>query len=65
MVDHSEFRIRATMRNMEWERVKGSLRAMLQTFYDSNECDEHERARHNIGAFIMAMDDGGRLEATR
>ena len=56
-----------TMRQMEWERVKGGLHAMLSSYWDgpdyrgggneSNESYEYIKAKDKIEQFINEMDD--------
>lgn len=55
----SEYRTIETLRIMEWERVKGSLNALVKSIWDDEK--EYERYRNNVDKFIRAMDDGWEL----
>lgn len=53
----SEQRIFATMRHMAWERAKGELQAMLQTYWDNQEKFENMNAE--LKAFIEKVEGEG------
>jgi len=61
-VDSREIR---TMRGMAWERAKGELRSMLQTYYDSDTGEGMDRTlafEAMIDDFVAKVEDEGLQE---
>jgi hypothetical protein len=61
MITDPTRRTRDVLRFMAWERAKGELRALLQTFYSDGDEQmhlEYLRWRERINTFIKAMDGG-------
>lgn len=51
----------ASMRTMAWERAKGELRSMLQTFWDG-ENGNFKPLSDKVEAFIKDVEDDGLQE---
>ena len=47
---------------MSWERAKGELRAMLQTFSGGKEKKSREEVEEAIKNFIKDIEDNNKLE---
>ena len=48
------------LRLMAWERAKGELKSMLQTYV--NEREQYEGLRDTINAFIKDVEENGKHE---
>jgi hypothetical protein len=49
-----------TMRNMAWERAKGELRAMAQTYW--KEDSKYQKIMHIFDAFVEEVENNGYQE---
>jgi hypothetical protein len=54
-----DYRVIQTLRNMEWERIKGMLHGIVASYWDDE--DEYNEMRENVRKFIKAVDDGWEL----
>ena len=52
-------KILRTMRSMAWDRAKGELFSMLQTFWNKEENGMFEKLRKHIELFVKDVEDGG------
>lgn len=62
MKDHTPIRV---MRNMAWERAKGELNSMLQTFYDdidNSSLGQFKELSKAVTKFIEKVEDDGLQE---
>lgn len=50
------------MRNMAWERAKGEIRAMLQTYNREDDGDKFEQMAWELSKFIETVEDKGLQE---
>lgn len=50
-------RVLRTLRTMAWERAKGELRSMAQTYWDQR--DGFERLDREVETFIKYIEDEG------
>ena len=55
MDDSKEIR---TMRSMAWERAKGELNSILQTFWSDNS-NNYEQFRDELKKFVCYIEDHG------
>lgn len=46
-----------TLRLMEWERAKGSLKAMLNTYWNEKGDDDFEKVSDKVKKFIKDLND--------
>ena len=56
----SDFPINRLLRAMSWQRAKGELRAMLETFY--NEQDQFVKLNKVLQKFFKDVEDNGLQE---
>jgi hypothetical protein len=54
-------RVLRTMRAMAWERAKGELRSIGQTYWDGTS-DRYDRFKEEIEEFIKRIEDEGIIE---
>jgi hypothetical protein len=52
-------RARAVLRLMAWERAKGELHSILQTYWDEDYDEGFEDMRKAVNAFIKKVEDDG------
>jgi len=50
------------LRCMAWERAKGELRSMLQTFVHEDEPGQYENMKMAIDAFVQKVEEEGYQE---
>ena len=50
------------MRNMAWERAKGGINAMLQTYYLQDDGNKFEKMKEEFEAFIENVENNGLQE---
>ena len=65
MHDQGAWRGRVVLRSMAWERAKGELHSMLQTFWEEPGDENYTQLNtmdDKITTFIKAMDEGYALK---
>lgn len=50
------------MRNMAWERAKGEIRAMLETYYAEDDGDKFENMEKLFDKFVEDVENSGLQE---
>jgi len=63
MENISNYDLMQTLRFMAWERAKGELQGVLNTYWSGQPTDEsYDKARDKINSFIKEIDDDGLLD---
>lgn len=58
MVDDTQIRVLRTMRAMAWQRAKGELQALMQTYWSAVDGDEaYAKARKCVNAAIKPIEE--------
>lgn len=55
----SESRILHCMRAMAWQKAKGEMNAMLETYYSNLDGDKFERFKLEFEAFVKHVENEG------
>lgn len=58
----SDSRILHAMRAMAWQRAKGEMASIMETYYADQDDDKYERFKESFEAFVKHVQDEGLAE---
>lgn len=58
----SDHRMIHVVRAMAWQRAKGEMASMLETYYGDQDGDKYERFKEALDSFVKHVQDEGLAE---